>query len=273
MARQLHHASPLPLLLSCSRQLKAAPASLVCMHIDAAMLPPPPASHLRRHSRCLFEDGQRLQALADVRGLESKHQEQRRAEGSSPLQNVISAAGQACMPAVAGSGNRAPPEVFWACPSTTVAQFLKQVAAAVASKGKQPGAAAADLAAVAQLSKAVQVALGGAMQRRAHQQQWHGAALNAAVAGLDEPEWTAGADVRAALEALADACCRCATVRSSQCCYCGAARGMHQACGADVNALLLWPPPPALPCPVLQAALPAAARGASSAPGQRAPAV
>lgn len=243
------------------------------MHIDAAMLPPPPASHLRRHSRCLFEDGQRLQALADVRGLESKHQEQRRAEGSSPLQNVISAAGQACMPAVAGSGNRAPPEVFWACPSTTVAQFLKQVAAAVASKGKQPGAAAADLAAVAQLSKAVQVALGGAMQRRAHQQQWHGAALNAAVAGLDEPEWTAGADVRAALEALADACCRCATVRSSQCCYCGAARGMHQACGADVNALLLWPPPPALPCPVLQAALPAAARGASSAPGQRAPAV
>lgn len=175
-------------------------------------MPPPPQPQPPTPCRCLFEDGQRLKALADVRELVSKHQEQRGAAaggGSSPLHDVISAAGQACLPAVAGSGDRSPAEVFWACPSSTVAQLFKQVAAAVGRAGRQPGAAAADLAAVAQLSKAVQVALGGAQQQRAKQQQGHGAALNAAIAGLDQPEWTAGADVRAALEALADACCRC----------------------------------------------------------------
>ncbi|EFN51801.1 expressed protein, partial [Chlorella variabilis] len=169
---------------------------------DAGIFPKLHASVLR----CLFEDGQRLQALMDVRELESKQQEQQ--AGPCPLHEVVVAAGQACAEAVAGSGDRAPEEVFYALPTSTVAQFFKQVAAVAANAGRNPGQASVDFDAVAQLSKGVQVALGGAMQQRAHQQQWYGLAINVAVAGLDEPEWTAGKDVRAGLQMLAEACCR-----------------------------------------------------------------
>lgn len=58
------------------------------------------------------------------------------------------------------------------------------------------------------MASLLQAALSGAMQQRAQQQQWFGPALNAAIGGLSEPEWTAGEEARGALEALADAACR-----------------------------------------------------------------
>jgi predicted component of type VI protein secretion system len=58
------------------------------------------------------------------------------------------------------------------------------------------------------LDDAVQVALSGALAQRASQQQLFPAAINAAVAGLNDPELTTSSDVCAALQALAEACCR-----------------------------------------------------------------
>lgn len=95
----------------------------------------------------------------DVRELESKQQEQQ--AGPCPLHEVVVAAGQACAEAVAGSGDRAPEEVFYALPTSTVAQFFKQVAAVAANAGRNPGQASVDFDAVAQLSKGVQARLFG----------------------------------------------------------------------------------------------------------------
>lgn len=156
--------------------------------------------------RLLFEDGQRLAAAIELRQLLSKQTPD--AAASGPIHDAAVAAGRAAAAAVAGAGDRSALDLFFACPLTTVPQFLRQVAAAAAGLGTQPGRAAADEDVVAQLSKAVQAALGGAMQQRAQQQQWFGPALNAAIGGLSDPEWTAGEDARGALEALADAACR-----------------------------------------------------------------
>lgn len=161
----------------------------------------------RLHPTCLrlvFEDGQLLAALQELRQLAAKQPE----SAAGPLHAVVLAAGQAAASAVAGSGDRAPLDLFYSYPLTTVPQFFAQVAAAAASLGKQPGRAAADQEAVAQLSRAVQAALGGAMQQRGHQQQWFGSALSTAVAGMNSPEWIAGALVRSALKSLAEATCR-----------------------------------------------------------------
>ncbi|KAI3434457.1 hypothetical protein D9Q98_002534 [Chlorella vulgaris] len=162
--------------------------------------------------RCLFEDSQRLRALMDVRELESKQEEQRAhgdGEGRFPLQEVVLAAGQAAAQYMPTAGaDRDPHEVFYACPTATVEQLFKQVAAAAGAAGRQPGQAASDFEAVAQLSKALQVALSGALAQRASQQQLFPAAINAAVAGLNDPELTTSSDVCAALQALAEACCR-----------------------------------------------------------------
>ena len=124
------------------------------------------------------------------------------------MHGVVLAAGTACMASVTGSGERDAPTVFYSCPTTTVTQFFQQLAAAAAPLGRSPGRAAADHAAVSQLARGLATAVGGALAQRAQQQQFVPAALNAAVAGVDEPELAAGADVRIALAALADACCR-----------------------------------------------------------------
>ena len=121
---------------------------------------------------------------------------------------MVLAAGAACTAAVAGSGERDAATVFFSCPTATVTQCFQQLAAAAAPLGRTPGRAAADHAAAAQLARGLTTALDGAMAQRAQQQQFFPAALNAAVAGLDEPELAAGADVRIALAALADSCCR-----------------------------------------------------------------
>lgn len=155
--------------------------------------------------RLLFEDSQRLAAAIELRQLLSKQPPE--AAASGPLHDAAVAAGRAAAVAVAGAGDRSALDLFFACPLTTVPQFLREVAAAAAPLGTQPGRAAADHEVSAQLSKAVQAALSGAMQQRAQQQQWFGPALNAAIGGLSEPEWTAGEDARGALEALADAAC------------------------------------------------------------------
>ena len=126
------------------------------------------------------------------------------------------AAGEACLAAVPGS-NLDPWTLFYSCPTASVTQFFQAVAAAAGQRGLQPGRAAAEHGGVAQLAKALAAALGGAQQQRATQQQFHGAALNAAIAALDEPELAAGADVRIALAALADACCRFGSMLGAGC--------------------------------------------------------
>ena len=158
--------------------------------------------------RCLFEDGQRLAVLANVHQLQSELQ--RGAGGDAPLRDVVAAAGAACMAAVAGAGPRDPATVFYSVPTSTVTQFFMQLAGAADNNGRQPGQAAVDHRTSVQLNRAVTAALGGVLQQRAQQQQYFPASVNAAVAGVDEPELAAGADVRIALAALADACCRCA---------------------------------------------------------------
>jgi hypothetical protein len=129
------------------------------------------------------------------------------------LHEAIRAAGRACAADASGGAaerERGPVELFYSRPTVSTGQLLREVAAAAARAGTRPdGAAAADLEAVGQLSRGVAELLGGAAASRSEQQQQHGPALAAAVAGLDEPEWSAGGDVRAALRALADACCRC----------------------------------------------------------------
>lgn len=124
------------------------------------------------------------------------------------LHGVVLAAGTACMAAVAGSGDRDAPTAFYSCPTATVTQLFQQLAAAAAALGRSPGRAAADQAAVAQLERGLGTAVESALAQRAQQQQFFPAAMNAAVAGTDEPGLAAGADVRIALAALADACCR-----------------------------------------------------------------
>lgn len=112
-------------------------------------------SHLHPSSlRLLFEDGQMLAALAEVRQLLAKQPDQ-----PGPLLEVAVAAGRTAAAAVAGSGDRAPLDVFSACPLTTVPELMRQVAAAAAGLGRQPGQAAVDQEAVAQLSRAVQVSV------------------------------------------------------------------------------------------------------------------
>ncbi|KAI7845496.1 hypothetical protein COHA_001042 [Chlorella ohadii] len=155
--------------------------------------------------RCLLEDGQRLAVLTNVQQLES---ELARSGAPGALHGVVLAAGTACMAAVAGSGDRDAPTVFYSCPTATVTQFFQQLAAAAAALGRSPGRAAADQAAVAQLERGLGTAVESALAQRAQQQQFFPTAMNAAVAGSDEPELAAGADVRIALAALADACCR-----------------------------------------------------------------
>lgn len=198
--------------------------------------------------RCLFEDGQRLAALAGVEQTESELQ---RGGGAGPLSALVAAAGQACMAAVAGSGERDPRAVFYSSPTATVAQFFKSVVGAVAGVGKQAGRAGADHQAVVMLSRAVTAALNGALHQRQAQQQLFPTALNAAVAGLDEPELAAGPDVRLALGALADACCRCAAATAAS-----GAGARADCCCWRLSACLRAPPSwrgvaphnPCLPC-------------------------
>jgi hypothetical protein len=69
----------------------------------------------------------------------------------------VLAAGQAAAQYMPTAGaDRDPHEVFYACPTATVEQLFKQVAAAAGAAGRQPGQAASDFEAVAQLSKALQ---------------------------------------------------------------------------------------------------------------------
>lgn len=193
------------------------------------------------------------------------------------LHGVVLAAGTACMAAVAGSGDRDAATVFYSCPTATVTQFFQQVAAAAAPLGRSPGRAAGDHVAVVQLARGLTTAVSGALSQRGQQQQFFPTALNAAVAGIDEPELAAGADVRIALAALADACCRwagrglCGSWRQLAAGWFAVGSVLHGAgvcchvCCAHrcLKSRLL----------ALQAAAAAGARGAAAAAGERAAAV
>lgn len=109
--------------------------------------------------RLLFEDSQRLAAAIELRQLLSKQPPE--AAASGPLHDAAVAAGRAAAVAVAGAGDRSALDLFFACPLTTVPQFLREVAAAAAPLGTQPGRAAADHEVSAQLSKAVQARVQG----------------------------------------------------------------------------------------------------------------
>ncbi|PSC67487.1 nuclear pore complex NUP133 [Micractinium conductrix] len=152
--------------------------------------------------RLLFQDGQQLAALAELRELLTKG-------GAAPLQAVVLAAGAAAAAAAVPAVAAAPEDAFFACPLKSVPLFLREVAAAAARLVAQPGRAAGDQAALAALTRAVQAALSGALHQRSHHQQWFSTAFKVAGAGYDgQPEWTAGEGVRAALAALAEAACR-----------------------------------------------------------------
>lgn len=189
------------------------------------------------------------------------------------LHGVVLAAGTACMAAVAGSGDRDAATVFYSCPTATVTQFFQQIAAAAAPLGRSPGRAAGDHVAVVQLARGLTTAVSGALAQRGQQQQFFPAALNAAVAGIDEPELAAGADVRIALAALADACCRWEG-HGFACCWRQLAAGwlLLEACFMARHLLSSWLRSLLVESPLLalQAAAAAGARGAAAAAGERA---
>lgn len=191
--------------------------------------------------RCLFEDGQRLAALSDVQQLESELERGGAAAGRAcrarppsalpisfscvqrhsptqaacrtpaadafPLAEVVAAAGAACKSGQL-EGERDDQTICWSTPTASLTALFAALAEYATSCGREPGRAAAGHHAVHQLSRALVAALGGMRQQRMQQAQYFPAALNAAVAGVDEPELAAGADVRIALGAMADACCR-----------------------------------------------------------------
>ena len=152
-------------LLGSPRRLPAFP----CIHCPLLFprLPPPPRCATQLLLQCLqdsgalgelhpsalrllFQDGQQLAALAELRELLTKG-------GAAPLQAVVLAAGAAAAAAAVPAVAAAPEDAFFACPLKSVPLFLREVAAAAARLVAQPGRAAGDQAALAALTRAVQV--------------------------------------------------------------------------------------------------------------------
>lgn len=180
---------------------------LQCLSDGGSLVQLPPAT-----LRSIFEDGQKLRALVELRDLESRMQDQRISSGfdgdAFPLHEVVKAAGGQCMGNILKEGNRTPWEVFYACPSLTSSAFFEVVGNVVHSLATSPQAAVQQLKTISQLTAAIQAALSGAYHQRLQYQQWFPQPANTSAAGVAQLEWTVSNEVKASLQALAEGCIR-----------------------------------------------------------------
>jgi hypothetical protein len=92
---------------------------------------------------------------------------------------------------------------FFSVPSATATTFFAEAAATFDDLVARASTSEEKLEVAALLVTSLQTALDAAQDEKGRQQQFHSTVFLTAIAGVDEPEWTASADVREALSRAA----------------------------------------------------------------------